>query len=331
MIINHEKVEIHNWNKFIELHADSTIFHTPYMFNVYKVTPNHEPFALFVEDDNHNIQAMLSGYVQTVKPGLLAALSKRAVMMQSPIFNSKEDLNLLLKGYNEFIKDKAIYTEIRNHYDTNNFREVFLNSGYSYEEHLNILVDLTKTEVELWSEVQSKRRNEIRRAEKEGTEFQLSNNRTDVSETYKILKEVYSRARLPMPDAGFFLTAFDKLGQDHFRVFIALNKGKIIGTMYTLCYNDIIYDWYAGSYQEYYQKCPNDLIPWKVFLWGKENGYKKFDFGGAGKPGVPYGVRDYKKKFGGTFVNYGRYEKIHNRALMKLGLIGFRIYKMVKL
>ena len=64
-------------------------------------------------------------------------------------------------------------------------------------------------------------------------------------------------------------------------------------------------------------------------MWGKEHGYKKFDFGGAGKPGVPYSVRDYKMKFGGKVVNYGRYEKIHKSILFKIGKLAFKIYQML--
>ena len=89
-------------------------------------------------------------------------------------------------------------------------------------------------------------------------------------------------------------------------MFTALNEGKIIGCMLALVYKSTIYDFYAGSYAEYYSKYPNDLIPWEVFLWGKCEGYTCFDFGGAGKPNVPYGVREYKKKFGGDLVEHGR-------------------------
>jgi lipid II:glycine glycyltransferase (peptidoglycan interpeptide bridge formation enzyme) len=76
---------------------------------------------------------------------------------------------------------------------------------------------------------------------------------------------------------------------------------------------------------------PNDLIPWDVFLWGKENGFTRFDFGGAGKPDVPYGVREYKKKFGGKMVSYGRYEKINKPNLMKIAKTGFQIMQWLKM
>jgi lipid II:glycine glycyltransferase (peptidoglycan interpeptide bridge formation enzyme) len=70
-------------------------------------------------------------------------------------------------------------------------------------------------------------------------------------------------------------------------------------------------------------------MPWQVFLWGKKEGYRMFDFGGAGKPDVAYGVRDYKKKFGGQVVNYGRFEKIHRPFLYRTVKAGFNVYQRI--
>ena len=97
--------------------------------------------------------------------------------------------------------------------------------------------------------------------------------------------------------------------------------------MIALIYNDCVYDLYAGSKKEHYKNYPNDLIPWEVFKWGRKNGYSIFDFGGAGKPDVPYGVRDYKKKFGGEFVNFGRFENIHSKNLFKISKLGYETWK----
>ena len=100
--------------------------------------------------------------------------------------------------------------------------------------------------------------------------------------------------------------------------------------MIILCHKDRIYDWYAGSYREFYKYCPNDIITWEVLLWGKANGFKIFDFGGAGKPEIPYGVRDYKMKFGGELVQFGRYIKVHRKLLMALAKFGLKLYKKFK-
>jgi len=45
-------------------------------------------------------------------------LSKRAVMMQAPIFDEIEALDFLLSEYSKIIKYKVIYSEVRNHYDS---------------------------------------------------------------------------------------------------------------------------------------------------------------------------------------------------------------------
>ena len=55
-----------------------------------------------------------------------------------------------------------------------------------------------------------------------------------------------------------------------------------------------------------------------MFKQCKNAGKTIFDFGGAGKPVVHYGVRDYKMKFGGKLVNYGRLTLVHNPIKMKL-------------
>jgi len=110
----------------------------------------------------------------------------------------------------------------------------------------------------------------------------------------------------------------------------ACYESEIIGCMLALSYKDTIYDFYAGSMVKFYNKYPNDLISWEVFKWGKGNGYKVFDFGGAGKPDVSYGVRDYKKKFGGEFVNFGRYEKVHQPMIFEIAKVGFKLWQKIK-
>jgi lipid II:glycine glycyltransferase (peptidoglycan interpeptide bridge formation enzyme) len=208
---------------------------------------------------------------------------------------------------------------------------VFERYGFKYEDHLNILVDLTKSEAQLWNEVNSKRRNEIRRALKENAYFSVEESVDSLLKSYAILKEVYDRAKLPLPDYKFFENLKSSLnGESKLHIFTAKYNGKIIGCMLALGYKNTIYDFYAGAYSEYYKKYPNDLIPWEVFRWAKQHGYTVFDFGGAGKPDVPYGVRDYKKKFGGTMVELGRYEKVHQPVLMKTAKLGLKVWQKMK-
>jgi lipid II:glycine glycyltransferase (peptidoglycan interpeptide bridge formation enzyme) len=301
------------------------------MFEVYKETPNYESFAYYAVDEEKQIKAMLSGVIETVKPGFLSSLSKRAVMMQAPIFDEIDALDFLLSEYSKIMKHKVVYSEVRNHYDPECMSRTMLKNGFKYEDHLNIIVDLSQTEDILWQQIHSKRRNEIRKAEKNRV---IVKRLTDeyISESYSIIKEVYDRAKLPLPSILFFENSLQystqNMGMGMYGAFL---NDDLIGIMFTLQYKNIVYDLYAGSKSKYYDKNPNDIIPWKVFNICKNEGKTIFDFGGAGKPNVPYGVRDYKMKFGGKLVNYGRFTLVHNPIKMKLAETGFKIYQKVRL
>jgi len=99
---------------YVDNHPYGTIFHTPYMFEVYRKTPNYDPFAYYAVDDQRQIKAMRTGVIETVKPGFLSSLSKRAVMMQAPIFDEIEAIDFLLSKYSKIMKHKVVYSKIRN-------------------------------------------------------------------------------------------------------------------------------------------------------------------------------------------------------------------------
>ena len=326
-LLKNEEILSEQCLSYIDNHPYGTIFHTPYMFEVYKETPNYEPFAYYAVDDQRQIKAMLTGVIQIVKPGFLSSLSKRAVMMQAPIFDEIEALDFLLYEYSKIMKHKVVYSEVRNHYDPECMSRTMLKNGFKYEDHLNIIVDLSQDEDILWQNIISSGKNKIRKAIKNGIIVRRLTEEFLI-ESYSILKEVYERLKLPLPSILFFENALKKsrnnIGMVMYGAFL---NNELIGIRVTLQYKNIAYDLYAGSKSNYYDKNPNDILPWEVFRQCKNAGKTIFDFGGAGKPNIPYGVRDYKMKFGGKLVNYGRFTLVHNPIKMKLAETGFKIYQ----
>ena len=140
---------------------------------------------------------------------------------------------------------------------------------------------------------------------------------------------VYKRIRLPFHDFEFFKQSKSCLGYG-LKGFGVFQEDKMVAVRLVLCFNSNIYDWYAGAMDDYLSLRPNDILPWELMKYGVKNGYKSFDFGGAGKPNVPYGVRDFKLKFGGELVEFGRFQKIHKPNLMYLAKIGLTLYKKIK-
>jgi lipid II:glycine glycyltransferase (peptidoglycan interpeptide bridge formation enzyme) len=74
---------------------------------------------------------------------------------------------------------------------------------------------------------------------------------------------------------------------------------------------------------------PNELLTWHILEWGAKHGYKVYDFGGAGKPDEEYGVRDFKAKFGGELVCYGRNTCVHAPFLLHLSKLGYKIHRQL--
>jgi len=320
------------WSEFVKTHPQGNIFQTPEMYEVYKQTKNYEPLFLGVTSEDGDVLATLLAVIQRDYRNFLGGLTARSVIWGGPLIkdNDAAILAFILQEYENLLGDSAIYTQIRNLGDTGNIH-IFEEARFVYEEHLNIIVDLSKPEDLLWKEVHSKRRNEIRRAQKEGTYTRELVQMSDVEKMYGILREVYHNAKLPFADKSMFMAAFEMLKPVGLcRYFGAYNNGTLVGTICVLAYKQRLYDWYAGSLREYLNKHPNDLLPWEVFRWGKEHGYLIFDFGGAGSPHKDYGVRDYKKKFGGEFVSYGRFQRVHKPMKYSLAKMGYSAWRFLK-
>jgi lipid II:glycine glycyltransferase (peptidoglycan interpeptide bridge formation enzyme) len=51
---------------------------------------------------------------------------------------------------------------------------------------------------------------------------------------------------------------------------------------------------------------------------------------GIGRPDKSYGVRDFKIRFGGDTVNYGRFIRINNKLKYSIAKSGFNILSLFK-
>ena len=119
--------------------------------------------------------------------------------------------------------------------------------------------------------------------------------------------DVYSRLRVPLPDQSIFDAAHEVLGPlGRYRMLLAKIDDQTIGVMCLLLYKDVVYYWYTGTLREHAECRAGDLLVWHAIELGHAHGCRLLDFGGAGKPDEPYGVRDFKAKYGGSLVDFGR-------------------------
>ena len=319
------------WSAFVTNHPQGNIFQSPEMYEVYKRTNNYDPFIITAFSDE--ISGILLGVIQKENK-LLGNLSSRSIIWGGPLLipNDGSILLKLFKKYMAKINRRALYTQIRNINDVSDSQNLFDSIGFRYEDHLNYILDLSKGEDTIWHSMNKKRRNTIKKAIRLNISIVEVGNIQELEKSYQILKEVYSRARLPLADFSLFKSAYDILGPKKMvKCFNAKHNNSSIGTLWILNYKNRIYDWYSGSLHEHLDKSPNDLLIWNAIKWGIEKDYEIFDFGGAGKPGVHYGVRDFKKKFGGLEVCFGRYVKTHRPILNGFVMRAFRLKQFLGL
>jgi len=321
------------WDQFVGSHPFGTLFQSPHYFSIFLHQKEFSPIALLLQKEDGQVEGVISGIIQYQFYGPLKVIASRCVVMGGPLVrdNNPELLKELLGNFSSYIRRRVIYTQFRNLSDMEFARQSFKDAGYTYGEHLNIHVDLKQSAAELWNDVHKQKRYEVRRALREGLIFGPVTDTAGLNESYKLLKKVYTRVKLPLFPFTVFENAFNMLVPQGLACFWAAHsEGKLVATMYTLCYQGRIYNYFAGSDSIYSHQFPNSFVAWHVMQWGKNNGMSLFDWGGAGKPGVPYGVRDFKEKFGGRLVNFGRYEMIHMPILYRLAKAAFKFIRQIR-
>jgi serine/alanine adding enzyme len=320
------------WREFIDNHHQSTIFHTPEMFEVYRQTKHHEPKLWAVIDDDEYILALFLP-VNIKLFNNFQILTTRAIafaeILIKPGLNNNEILNLLLNTYNSHTKSEVVFTEIRNIFDCSQVQTNLNYHNFEYEEYLNYLIDLRKPSEDILQTFSRRTRKHIRQEiRKQHITIKEINNDEDLSVCYALIKMTFQNAKVPLSDKSLIEAAFKILYPKNMVLFtMAYIDKKPVCTSIELLYKDIVYGWFGGVNREYSSFNPNEYLMWYVLEYGAKNKFCIYDFGGAGKPDEKYGVRDFKSKFGGELVSYGRNTNIHKPQVLKISKMGYSLYR----
>jgi len=327
-----ESIDAQKWEVFVQNHPNGNIFQSNHFYRIYRETEGYDPLALFVLDENDEIVGLQVSVIIRLFNNLLDRVSSRSIIFGGPLIldDDKSILEFLLTEYNSRIQGKVILSQYRNMWDTSTMKQVFSDHDFNLEDHLDILIDLSQGEEKVWEGMKRARRKNIRKAYGSNVitrQIDL-NEDANLQKVYDLIKVVYKRIKLPLHPFSFFKNSVSTLG-DRMICLGLFHENEMIAARIVLGYKKLLYDWYAGADNDKLNLRPNDVLPWEVMRFGAANSYEKFDFGGAGKPNVPYGVRDHKMKFGGELVNYGRYEKIHSPLIYKCAVAAIELKKKI--
>lgn len=268
-----------------------------------------------------NLVGRIQGYIQKDGKALKSFLSRRAIVNAGPLFSEgirEDEVRSLLEHCVRGLRGRAIYIETRNFRDYSAFRPLFEQVGFVYEPHYDFIIDTANPEI-VEDRMGKSRKRDVKTSLKNGAVIEMNPSREDVVAFYGVLENLYkTRVKTPL----FPLSFFDKLYDVSFSKFILVRyEEEIIGGTVCVYDDDTVYEWFAcgkdGVYKNVY---PSTVATYYGIRFAAENGFKRFDMMGAGAPGDGgYGVRDFKAKFGGELVEFGRYRYVANKPLYTLG------------
>jgi hypothetical protein len=321
------------WRDFVDNNPQGNIFHTPEMLRVFAMAAGHNPELWAVIGTESELLALMVPVHITLMNGFLRRLTTRSVVYGGILCQGtargQEALGFLLAAYARSAGSRSLFTELRNFDDQGELRPFLEEKGYVYEDHLNYLIDLDRSPEEVLQGIGRRTRKKIRKGLRDG-HVQITEviNRAELAHWYEALQKTYDHVRVPLADHSLFEAAFDVLHPKGMaRFLLAQVEGETTACSVELPYKDTIYGWYGGSDRAYSRYLPNEMLMWHVLEWGASNGYHVYDFGGAGKPDEEYGVRDFKAKFGGELVNFGRNTCEHAPHLLRLSRSGYSLYR----
>lgn len=332
-------IDPQKWNEFINNHPRGNYFQSPSAYTLFSVSDLFTPFIISVTDSTDRICGLLTGFSWTDKKGFLGKLIRRTVIYGGPLISDLNDQNeileLILSSKSVSNPAESVYIQIRNFSDTSIFRDTFRKFKYYYVPHENLLLRITDNEKVFKSISKSKQR-QIRKSLASGAGISVAASIEEVRKLYELLSRHYRlKVAKPLPSWTFFENFYKLTLNDKSGIVLLVKYGdEIIGGCFCPLFNNkIIYEWYICGDDLRYKNLtiyPSVLATWAIIDYAIQNKLELVDFLGIGKPGEYYGVREFKTKFGGDIIEYGRYEKINKKLLYLTGKTGIIFWGKIR-
>ena len=169
-------------------------------------------------------------------------------------------------------RDKAISNRLsQNDFSTNHVENEIRNT--------TVVVDLRKSEDEIFKSIKTTKRQNIKPAIRKGVSVRQGN-KDDIDTFFNFMIETCNRQQVsPSPsNVNFLYRMWDLFSlKDNIKLFMSEYQGEIVSLMVVVLLGDTAYLWkfgWSGKYKNYH---PNILLYWEIFKWAKTNGFSFAD------------------------------------------------------
>ena len=243
-----------------------------------------------------------------------------------------EGIQALAKKYNAIVI--RIEPDIKS--DDQSFRNIMLDLGYQIKDdaknfreeiqprYVFRLDTKGKTEEELFSNLHSKTRYNVRLATKKGVTIK-EGTREDLKDFHKIMVTTGIRDGFITRPLSYFEKMYDCLAPKHMKLLMAYFEDKPISGVIVIMYGNKTWYLYGASSNEHRNLMPNYLLQWEMIKIALENKSDIYDLRGV--PGIAdnsNGLYRFKKGFGAEYTEF------IGEVYMEFKPLRYRTYKFAE-
>lgn len=186
-------------------------------------------------------------------------------------------------------------------------------------------IDLTQSEDDLFANLDSKARYNVRLARRKGVRIVEDSSRKGLDTYLMILKETIKRQGFYAHNPEYFEKMWQTLQPGNMmHIFHAVYDDTPLVSWIMFKLNDRIYYPYGASRDLHRDVMPSNLMMWEMIMWGKRENCTVFDMWGSLGPEPDknhpwYGFHRFKKSYGGELMRFvGSYDLVLNQQLYPL-------------
>ncbi len=165
-----------------------------------------------------------------------------------------------------------------------NIKQKIAKAPHDMQPREIFVIDITKNEEELLSEMSQKTRYNIKLAQKRGISLRTTNkyeNTNDILEFIRLVKATAKRKGISFHAEDYYRKMFENLPENMLKLYVAEYNGKIIAANIVVFYRDTATYLHGATDDEYRNVMAPYLLQWRAILDAKKTGCKFYDLGGV--------------------------------------------------
>jgi hypothetical protein len=309
------------WNEFLSRNASGTFYQTSFYAAYAEKEAGLKPFFLRAEEDGRVAGQLLllkgsrfhgllaNSPLHSVTTRVARTLFTSFSWVYAPAAENDEAARVLLEKVLREAKGKRVSCSP---HPLAPFESAFASAGFKSKKWATFLIDLSKSEDELWGGVDKACRKLVNRT-LEQVEVKQVENEAEYAKYHAVLNENRRRNRVtPYRYSPLLWKIWRDSGTG--AVFIAVDKsdGSVLAGLGVSSFNGYLNEWGAGTANAAIEKhvYAQDAIKWSVLKWGKQLGARYYDFTGVNPAPAnekEKGIYRFKEKWGGKLVGYNEY------------------------